>query len=184
MRPCCWPGSPARGIAGRSRQTWRPPRNPEPSSQRTTCALSRLSGAGVSLTRAGSVGGAVGVSEPMGAVGAAVVGTGVVGTGVVGTGVVGTGVVGTGVVGTGVVGTGVVGTGVVGAGVVGVGDVDWDGWTVLDTCGVAAARAASALPPSAPAMCVAATGLCLGSRLGGALWLDTGGATDGVWDAT
>jgi len=120
----------------------------------------------------------------MGAVGAAVVGTGVVGTGVVGTGVVGTGVVGTGVVGTGVVGTGVVGTGVVGAGVVGVGDVDWDGWTVLDTCGVAAARAASALPPSAPAMCVAATGLCLGSRLGEALWLDTGGATDGVWDAT
>ena len=109
---------------------------------------------------------------------------GVEGTAVVGTGVVGTGVVGTGVVGTGVVGTGVVGTGVVGAGVVGVGDVDWDGWAVLDTWGVAAARAASALPPSAPAMCVAATGLCRGSRLGEALWLDTGGATDGVCDAT
>jgi hypothetical protein len=110
-----------------------------------------------------------------------VVGTGVVGTGVVGTGVVGTGVVGTGVVGTGVVGTGVVGTGVVGAGVVGVGDPDRCGWPVLDVCGVAVARATSALPPSAPATCVTATGLCRGRRLGAALWLDAGGATDGVF---
>jgi hypothetical protein len=116
---------------------------------------------------AGVVGVALGVSEP-----------GVVGAAVVGTGVVGTGVVGTGVVGTGVVGTGVVGAGVVGAGVVGAGDVDC-GWPDLDTCGVAAARAASALPPLAPAMRVAATGLCRGRRFGEALWLDAGGATTG-----
>jgi hypothetical protein len=113
-----------------------------------------------------------------------VVGTGVVGTGVVGTGVVGTGVVGTGVVGTGVVGTGVVGTGVVGAGVVGFGDADRCGRPDLDICGVAAARATSGLAPPAPAMRAAATGLCRGSRLGAALWLDAGGATDGVCDAT
>ena len=125
------------------------------------------------------MGGALGVSEPMGDVGA-----GVVGTGVVGTGVVGTGVVGTGVVGTGVVGTGVVGTGVVGAGVVGVGDADRCGRPDLDVCGVAAARATSALPPLAPAPPVAATGLCRGRRLGAALWLDAGGATDGVCDPT
>ena len=97
---------------------------------------------------------------------------------------VGTGVVGTGVVGTGVVGTGVVGTGVVGAGVVGFGDADRCGRPDLDTCGVAVARATSALPPLAPAICVAATGLCRGRRLGAALWLDAGGATDGVCDAT
>ena len=88
----------------------------------TLRTLSRLGGAGVTLTPEVSVGAALGVSEPVGVVGTGVVGTGVVGTGVVGTGVVGTGVVGTGVVGTGVVGTGVVGTGVVGTGVVGVGD--------------------------------------------------------------
>ena len=120
----------------------------------------------------------------MGVVGTAVVGSGVVGSGVVGSGVVGTGVVGTGVVGTGVVGTGVVGTGVVGAGVVGVGDADWCGRPDLDTCGVAAAPATAALPPLAPAMCAAATGLCRGRRLGAALWLDAGGVTDGVRDAT
>jgi hypothetical protein len=108
-----------------------------------------------------------------------VVGTAELGSGAVGTGVVGTGVVGTGVVGTGVVGTGVVGTGVVGAGVVGSGDA---GRPDLDTCGVAVARATSALPPLAPAMCVTATGLC--RRLGSALWLDVGGVTDGVRDAT
>ena len=121
-----------------------------------------------------TVGAALGLSEPMGEVGTGVVGTGVVGTGVVGTGVVGTGVVGTGVVGTGVVGTGVVGTGVVGAGVVGVGDPDWCDGPDVDTCGVAAARATSALP----ALRVTATGLCWG-RLGVGLWLDAGGATDG-----
>ena len=121
------------------------------------------------------MGAALGLSEPMGEVGTAVVGTGVVGTGVVGTGVVGTGVVGTGVVGTGVVGTGVVGTGVVGAGVVGVGDPDRCDGPDVDTCGVAAARATSALP----ALRVTATGLCWGSRLGVGLWLDAGGATDG-----
>jgi hypothetical protein len=125
------------------------------------------------------VGGALGLSEPIGDVGTAVVGTGVVGTGVVGTGVVGTGVVGTGVVG-----TGVVGTGVVGAGVVGVGDPDRSGRPDLDTCGVAVARATSALPPLGPAMCAAATGLCWGSRFGAVLWLDAGGATDGGWAAT
>jgi hypothetical protein len=124
-------------------------------------------------------GAVLGVSEPMGVVGMAEVGSGVVGTGVVGTGVVGTGVVGTGVVG-----TGVVGTGVVGAGVVGFGDADWCGRPDLDTCGVAVARATSALPPLAPAMCAAATGLCRGKRLGAALWLDVGGVTDGVRDAT
>jgi hypothetical protein len=112
------------------------------------------------------------------------VGTGVVGTGVVGTGVVGTGVVGTGVVGTGVVGTGVVGTGVVGAGVVGAGDPDRCGRPDPDTCGVAVARATSALPPLAPAPCTAATGLCRGCRLGVGLWLDAGGATDGGFAAT
>lgn len=132
---------------------------------------------------AGVVGAALGVIESVGAVGTVVVGTGVVGTGVVGTGVVGTGVVGTGVVGTGVVGTGVVGTGVVGAGVVGVGDADLCGGPDLDTCGVAAARAASALAPLTPAMCVAATGLCRGRRLGAALWLAAGGATAGACDA-
>jgi hypothetical protein len=126
---------------------------------------------------AGPVGGALGVSEPMGAVGTAEVGSGVVGTGVVGTGVVGTGVVGTGVVG-----TGVVGTGVDGAGVVGFGDADRCGRLDLDTCGVAAAPATSALPPLPPAMRVAATGLCRGRRLGAALWLDAGGPTDGVCD--
>jgi hypothetical protein len=136
------------------------------------------------MTLAGAVGGALGVSEPTGDVGPGVVGSGVEGTGVVGTGVVGTGVVGTGVVGTGVVGTGVVGTGVVGAGVVGVGDADWCGPPDLDACGVAVARATSALPPLAPATPAAATGLCWGSRLGEALWLDVGGATDGVRDAT
>ena len=125
------------------------------------------------MTTAGAV---LGGTEPMG-----VVGTAELGSGVVGTGVVGTGVVGTGVVGTGVVGTGVVGTGVVGAGVVGFGDA---GRPDLDTCGVAVARATSALPPLAPAMCVAATGLCRGRRLGAVLWLDAGGVTDGVRDAT
>ena len=65
----------------------------------------------------------------------------------------------------------------VGAGVVGVGDCC--GWPDLDPCGVAAAPATSALPPLAPAMCVTATGLCWGSRLGVALWLADGGATNG-----
>jgi len=115
------------------------------------------------MTTAGAV---LGGTEPMG---------------VVGTAELGSGVVGTGVVGTGVVGTGVVGTGVVGAGVVGFGDA---GRPDLDTCGVAVARATSALPPLAPAMCVAATGLCRGRRLGPVLWLDAGGVTDGVRDAT
>ena len=126
------------------------------------------------MTLTVAVGAALGLSEPMGEVG-----TGVVGTGVVGTGVVGTGVVGTGVVGTGVVGTGVVGTGVVGAGVVGVGDADRCGRPEVDACGVVVARATSALPPLAPALRMTATGLCSGSRLGAALWLDAGGATDG-----
>jgi hypothetical protein len=129
------------------------------------------------VTVAGAVASALGLSDPRG-----VLGTDVVDTGVVGAGVVGTGVVGAGVVGTGVVGTGVVGTGVVGAGVdVGSAEEDLVGRVRdPDACGVALARATKALPPLAPAMCVAATGLCRGRPLGPALWVAAaGGTTDG-----
>ena len=82
MQPCCWPGSPAVGSPGGAAVPGGRPANLNLRQRRrqgTIRTLSRLGGAGTALTTAGDVGGALGVSESTGDVGAAVVGTGVVG---------------------------------------------------------------------------------------------------------